>query len=778
MSESLKKLVAQLKSIPVFGLYGAELREAWGGEDLLQIRDMVGSATEQASGEKYWPVEALFPDRVIVRVGGKLVEYPFAISNGEVQLGAARDVVRKFEPATSGDVREAVTGVSSTEILSGDFLEARSGGGFRIRVIESGLSRNRNFYSEAALRDAVDLFDGVRVFSKSDDDHLASKGKSFSNLIGGLSAPVFVESAGGKPAQIHADLTLIDADVGAKLQEAWDAGLTGLFGFSIDAGADVRVRRGGAGLVREAVKFLKVNSVDLIIEPGAGGGIVNLKEAVGGSVMNRAEIIKLLEAQGVLEVGAADALSDDDLQARLTEAVQSKSESAPEPGAVKEAAADQAAGSQNTYMTREEFRLTEARRAAAEQVRGSGLPEAAKDRLVQRLAEAAADELSNERVAEAVKDEAAYLAGFTESGKPFGLGGVKARITESQGEKTQDMLGAFFDPEHKDHRHARSFRECYVQMTGDSQVTGQTRSADSGVMREALDSGSFSAVLGDAVHRRMVGDYVRPDQYSIWRGIVDIVPVADFRDQKRSRFGGYGDMPVVAEKGEYKPVTSPSDEEAKYSVSKRGGTETITLEMIKNDDVGAIRRIPGKLAMASKRTLAKFVLDFLVTNAVVYDGLNLFHADHGNLGVATLSAEALSAGRIAMLSQTEQGSNDPLGIGPKSLLVPMGMEEAAANLFRRKDNIDQTFVQSLALNIIPVWYWTEPSDWYLVANPSEITGLEIGFLDGKEEPELLVQDNPTVGSLFTNDQITWKIRHIYGGSVLDYRAFYGARVSA
>jgi hypothetical protein len=42
-------------------------------------------------------------------------------------------------------------------------------------------------------------------------------------------------------------------------------------------------------------------------------------------------------------------------------------------------------------------------------------------------------------------------------------------------------------------------------------------------------------------------------------------------------------------------------------------------------------------------------------------------------------------------------------------------------------------------------------------------------MDGREEPELFVQDNPTVGSLFTNDKITWKIRHIYGGNVTDFR---------
>jgi len=40
-----------------------------------------------------------------------------------------------------------------------------------------------------------------------------------------------------------------------------------------------------------------------------------------------------------------------------------------------------------------------------------------------------------------------------------------------------------------------------------------------------------------------------------------------------------------------------------------------------------------------------------------------------------------------------------------------------------------------------------------------------------------VQDNPTVGSLFASDKITYKIRHIYGGAVTDFRGLYKAVVA-
>jgi hypothetical protein len=55
------------------------------------------------------------------------------------------------------------------------------------------------------------------------------------------------------------------------------------------------------------------------------------------------------------------------------------------------------------------------------------------------------------------------------------------------------------------------------------------------------------------------------------------------------------------------------------------------------------------------------------------------------------------------------------------------------------------------------------------SRPDDIQTIELGFLDGQQEPQLFVQDMPNVGSMFTNDKLTYKIRHIYGGGVIDYR---------
>jgi phage major head subunit gpT-like protein len=253
------------------------------------------------------------------------------------------------------------------------------------------------------------------------------------------------------------------------------------------------------------------------------------------------------------------------------------------------------------------------------------------------------------------------------------------------------------------------------------------------------------------------------------------VPLADFRTNHRTRMGGYGNLPTVAEGAAYTALTSPADEEATYAPTKRGGTEDITLEMIRNDDVGAIRRVPLALARAAAQTLHEFVFDFLRTNPTIYDGVALFHATHGNLSTGAFSAAEYMVGRGFMRVQTAAGSGKRIGLLPRYLIIPIDLDEAAYNAFRQDTNIEprQVATEQVRPTIITVPYWTDANNWYQMASPMDTPTIEIGFLDGREEPEIFVQDSPDVGSMFTNDKRTYKIRHVYGGAVLEYRGFQG-----
>lgn len=760
----------KIKPIPTSGLRGvAALKEAAADEFraiIELVRGALAAKLYPGEPQRYVSVEAIYADRAVVSAdNGRLLAFPYTLTDANVvELGAPEEVILHHMPVAA--MREA----------QGVFVEAQDEKGLRwlIRVVRAGLSGNKNNYPASVLREATPLFNAARVFVKSDEEHLAGKGKSFRNLIGRLTQPVFIEGKSPDTGEIRATLDLLESagDIPAKLREAWNRDMASdLFGFSIDAYGTVKNESG----TRVAQKITKVNSVDLIIEPGAGGQLINLIEAINqeDTDMNLRE--RMIEAvkkahQGKLPDGL-DIKNDEQIEAAYREAVKPTALSG-----VLDTAADK------TGVTREELeqhtRMVEARAYLREAVAGSGLPDIARAKI--KAGFEGRDNYATADVDAAIKGEREYLAKFVESGKPTALGdSVRVEMGEDRSEKVSTMLDAFFDPAHKDHRSVQSFKECYVEITGDRRVTGRVEDCDrtrlreamGASLRESLDSTSWANVLGNSITRRMVAEYRAAVDYDGWRKIVSVVPVSDFRTQERVRFGGYGDLPAVAQGAPYAALASPTDEKATYAVTKRGGTEDITLEMIKNDDVGAIRHIPVKLGRAAKRTLAKFFFDFVRTNPVIYDGLALFHATHANLGTAALDATSLAARRLAMLKQAELNSADRLGIGPKTMLVPVDLQEAAVNLFNRNTNLDKTFINTMSLDIIPVWYWTDANDWALAADPLDIPGIEGGFLDGNEEPELFVQDTPNVGSMFSNDKLTYKIRHIYSGAVTDYRAF-------
>jgi hypothetical protein len=261
------------------------------------------------------------------------------------------------------------------------------------------------------------------------------------------------------------------------------------------------------------------------------------------------------------------------------------------------------------------------------------------------------------------------------------------------------------------------------------------------------------------------------------------VPRIDFKTNTIARLGGYGNLPIVAENGPYTAAGSPTDEEITYNIHKRGYTETITREMILNDDLGAIRKIPVRMGQAAARTIYEFVFDLIITNPVMgYDVKALFHIDHNNILTDPLSDISYIAARNKMKSQTEKNSLKKIGITPRFLLIPAGtaLEKIAYDLTTeayKMANPVPEFHQTWKVEPISIAHTADLNDWFLTADPNMNPTIEIGFLQGREDPELFVADMPTVGAYFTNDQIMYKIRHEYDGNVLDHRAFVGAIVA-
>lgn len=724
--------------IPKTGIIGiVALREA--ASEMRDMIELVRSALHeklklQLGRSDCWvDLEAIYPDRAVARVAGRFYAYPYVIAaDNSVSISDPTEVVREFT-SVSAAIRE---GVSLIEAV-GDEEHSNS---FLIRVIQSGTSKNGKVYPALVLREAAPLFNGVRVFIKSDEDHLQSKGKSVGNLIGGLRNAQFIEGTQPDTGEIRAVLDVFESEavVAGKLREAVARNMTHLFGFSIDVSGEAK----RSGKFIEAVRFNTIHSVDLIVEPGAGGELIHLIEAVASNSHTEDDAMKLrmLEAIRKANNGKLPAgLDEDDDEAVMT--------------AFQEATKPVATNTDN-LVTKDQLSQFEVRTAMREAVRGSKLPEKAQDKLIKQLEADTA--LTTAKFQEAISEEREYLASFTESGHVRGLGGGDGTVGAKG---IAEMLDKLLD---RDDNEVISLKECYQEATGDKRITGRLRDCR---FAEALDTDSFPILLGDAVNRRVLTMYKENQRYELWRQIVsDIVPLNDFRERNNVMFGGFGDLPVVAEKAAYVGLDEPTELAEKYGPVKRGGVVSVSLEMIKNDDAGMVMKIPQSVVTAAKRTLNKFVLDIIRLNPVMSDTKALFHADHGNLGTAAFAKPAYLVARLAMMKQADHDTGEAMGLTPHILLLPADLEEAAFEAFRRDTNLDPDFAQSSMPLIRPVPYWTDVNDWALICDPAEHPTIEVGFMDGKQEPEMFIQDSPTAGSMFTNDMVTYKIRHIYGGS--------------
>jgi len=123
-----------------------------------------------------------------------------------------------------------------------------------------------------------------------------------------------------------------------------------------------------------------------------------------------------------------------------------------------------------------------------------------------------------------------------------------------------------------------------------------------------------------------------------------------------------------------------------------------------------------------------------------------------------------------------------LGLADPTLWIPRKLKGQAEQINNSVlhpesgENAANTLKGAVKVMVSPFLRGDE-NNYYISYGKQEIDLIEIGFLNGKEAPELLVQDAPTVGNVFLYDTLRYKIRHEYGGVMPDFRAFAAGIVS-
>jgi hypothetical protein len=704
---------------------------------------------------------------------------------------------------------------------------------FRVEILRYGDSKNRKRYTESVMRRAAPRYEGAKAYDhhRTEEELQTS---TTAGLVGSYrnveATPRAIEADLVLLPSARHTAEALDASLHAQAR-----GLPPLVGISHDVMAAYKPIQVGGQRFLEATEIVSVNSADVVADPAAGGQVTRMVAGGSADdsphtsqedEMNLKQLLELLrntkpEARAALlqehaSVIEASGYSADEVSALIPVVESPEAPATQEPAKAPEPALAGVAAGPAEQATESRY--------GRDTLIGRQLVRAAMDdkgldvRYLESVSRLLPEAFTEDELLRTVEAKKADLADFERDliGRTGGRITEGVRVTADELDKKKARLEASFDGRWSEGY--TSLKDAFVDITGeiprsylDEDFNRRILEASYGddghgggywsSMRgtESVSASTWGTILGDSITRRMVAEYSQPNLMN-WRAIVSsVVPVNDFRTQRIERMGGYGVLPGVNEAGPYQSLTSPGNEEVTYSISKRGGLEDLTLETIANDDLRAVTRIPVKLGLAAAQTVYRFVWDFLGSNPTVYDSTALFAAGHNNTATGEdLSQAALTAARVAMRKQSAYGdTKDILMLEPKYLVTPANLEGIAWQLCTSAVALPSgsagaestgaantpNINQSMTPIVVPYFDSThtdsngnsisgDTATSYVIADPSLCPTIELGFYQGRQEPELFVQNDPTVGSVFQADKITWKIRHIYSGAVLDFRAFY------
>lgn len=299
------------------------------------------------------------------------------------------------------------------------------------------------------------------------------------------------------------------------------------------------------------------------------------------------------------------------------------------------------------------------------------------------------------------------------------------------------------------------------------------------VVAQAFQTTSdFPVILENAMHKVLLAAYTTA--LDTWSRFCKVGNLSDFRPHNRYRTGSIGNLDSLNEKGEFKSKIVPDGEKGTIQASTKGNIIAITREAIINDDLQALADLFMNTGRAYKRTIEAAVYSLLAENAglgpTLTDGKTLFHADHGNIGAAAaISMASIEADRVQMAKQKDVGDNDYLDLRPAKLVLPVGLGGTARSINEAQYDPDTpnklqkpNIVNGLYDDIIDSPRVTGTRR-YSFADPDQAPVIEVGFLDGDQEPYIETRDG------WSTDGAELKVRGDFGVAAIDYR---GAQTNA
>ena len=289
------------------------------------------------------------------------------------------------------------------------------------------------------------------------------------------------------------------------------------------------------------------------------------------------------------------------------------------------------------------------------------------------------------------------------------------------------------------------------------------------VTRALHTTSDFALILGSTVNRHIRTAYEAAQ--SGLRKVARQTTARDFRAKIAINFSAAPALELVNESGEFKSGTLEEAHEA-YRLQTFGKMIGISRQALINDDLNAFGDLPRKFGIAAAAYEASHLVKLLTQNGgagpVLNDTKTLFHADHKNVAASgsALSLTSLSAARLALRQQTGL-VNDLISVTPKFLVVGSELETDAEAILTTISATKADDVNPFASRLVLV---VEPrltgKQWFVVADPAEIDGLEYAYLEGEPGPQIETDAG------FNVDGVRIKVRLDFGAGFVEHRSWY------
>ena len=296
-------------------------------------------------------------------------------------------------------------------------------------------------------------------------------------------------------------------------------------------------------------------------------------------------------------------------------------------------------------------------------------------------------------------------------------------------------------------------------------VANVHRMGEEELLRAALTgTSSLPGILSAAANKSMAKGYQAAQ--TTFEQFTTVGSNTDFKEATRYRLSEAGSLLEIKENGEF-VQDELTEGSAKTKVLTYGRSFSFTRQMIVNDDLSALTRIPSLYAAQAKRGINRLVYKALAEAKLT--------AKDGNLAGtgAALSLATIDEARQAMRKQKNLRGVEFLNITPKYLIVPTKSEFLARQLLTSTSDPNAThygvtnpLMGSLQIITDAELDALDTDAYYFLADQMLMDTIEVTYLNGNQRPVI----EPQVA--FDTLGIRYRIYMDYGVTVVDTKGIY------